>query len=144
MAGKKADKQESKKVTKKTTVKLPKVPPKKDAKSNNQANKNNKKKVPALKHKLLTEDDASAADGKPVSPQSDFLPTNYLVSLYGKNIEVHLKFNDAVYKGTLLSIDDYFNLRLTNTVEYIKDKETGKIGDCFIRCNTVLLISHKE
>lgn len=148
MAGKKAVKKETKKAVKKTTVKLPNIPAKKGSGLENgtKSSKNNKK-VPALKHKLLTENDPSTADheskDESASQQDFLLPTNYLVSLYGKPIEVHLKFNDAVYKGILLSIDEYFNLRLENTVEFIKEKETGKIGDCFIRCNTVLMISHK-
>lgn len=138
MAIKKNQKQE----TKSTTVKLPNV-----AKKNNEIKtkgKGNKKnKASTLKHKLLTENE-TLKDKDSKTPQNFLLPTNYLVSLYGKNIEVHLKFNDSVYKGKLLSIDDYFNLRLEDTVEYVKDKETGKIGDCFIRCNTVLMISHKD
>ncbi|KAL6936684.1 hypothetical protein ACO0R3_000287 [Hanseniaspora guilliermondii] len=136
MAIKKNKKQE----TKSTTLKLPNITKKNDEiKLKEKANKIHKDTT--LKHKLLTENETMKDQ---TSSQEFLLPTNYLVSLYGKNIEVHLKFNDSVYKGKLISIDDYFNIRLENTVEYVKDKETGKIGDCFIRCNTVLMITHKD
>lgn len=89
---------------------------------------------PLLPENITTENKES------VTPE---YPINYLVSLYGQEIQVHLKFNSAMYKGKLESIDEYFNLRLKNTVEYISGKETGEIGDCFIRCNTVLFINQK-
>ncbi|XBW35265.1 hypothetical protein QEN19_000833 [Hanseniaspora menglaensis] len=72
------------------------------------------------------------------------LPSSFLVSMFGQIVQVHLKFNNAMYKGVLISTDEYFNLRLKNTVEFIGGKETGKIGDCFIRCNTVLFINQKN
>lgn len=138
MAIKKNQKQE----TKSAIVKLPNIT-KKDNEIKTKGNGNKKNKEPTLKYKLLTENE-TLKDKDSEAAQDFLLPTHFLVSLYGENVEVHLKFNDSVYKGRLLSIDDYFNLRLQDTVEVIKDKETGKIGDCFIRCNTVLMISHKD
>lgn len=46
------------------------------------------------------------------------------------------------YKGTLTSFDDYMNLQLTNTYEWINEENRGLLGDVVIRCNNVLYVGH--
>lgn len=53
---------------------------------------------------------------------------------------VTLKFNRTQYKGKLVSTDNYFNVQLTDTEEFVEGKSKGKIGDIFVRCNNVLWI----
>ena len=53
--------------------------------------------------------------------------------LVGKDIVVRLKWGETEYKGNLVSLDSYLNLQLSNTVEYIKDKPTGELGQVLIR-----------
>lgn len=42
------------------------------------------------------------------------------------------------YKGVLKSFDNYFNLQLDNTEEYIDGALAGQLGEVLIRCNNVL------
>ena len=73
----------------------------------------------------------------------DFTPINpkpYLRELINKRIVVTLKFNNTKYKGILVSTDNYFNIQLKNTEEFINDVSKGSIGEIFIRCNNVLWI----
>ncbi|CAK9068112.1 unnamed protein product [Durusdinium trenchii] len=44
------------------------------------------------------------------------------------------------YKGTLKSIDQYMNLQLLNTEEWVDGSFRGNLGEVFIRCNNVLLL----
>lgn len=45
------------------------------------------------------------------------------------------------YKGYLVSIDNYMNLQLANTEEYVEGKNTGvNLGEVLIRCNNILYI----
>lgn len=132
---------------KKIAVELPKAKKEapgasKTAAAKNEGGKAGKNMSKAKKNtvKPLLPDNITIENKENVVPE---YPINYLVSLYGEEIQVHLKFNNAMYKGKLESIDEYFNLRLKNTIEYISGKETGEIGDCFIRCNTVLFINQK-
>ncbi|SMN19827.1 similar to Saccharomyces cerevisiae YPR182W SMX3 Core Sm protein Sm F [Maudiozyma saulgeensis] len=74
---------------------------------------------------------------------SDFVPVNpkpFLKDLIDKRVVVTLKFNNTKYKGTLVSSDNYFNVQLKDTEEFVNDKSAGKIGEVFIRCNNVLWI----
>ncbi|ODV83604.1 hypothetical protein CANARDRAFT_29834 [[Candida] arabinofermentans NRRL YB-2248] len=84
---------------------------------------------------------------------SSFQPINpkpYLLSLIDSKIIIKLKFNNIEYKGTLKSVDNYFNLLLKeDVIEIDKNMEStdGSIvgtplnGELFIRCNNVLWVS---
>ncbi|KAG9258239.1 small nuclear ribonucleoprotein F [Emericellopsis cladophorae] len=67
-------------------------------------------------------------------------PREMMQGLVGKDIVVRLKWGETEYKGNLVSLDSYLNLQLSNTVEYIKDKPTGELGQVLIRCNNVLWV----
>ncbi|KAL6950736.1 mRNA splicing protein smx3 [Hanseniaspora vineae] len=71
-------------------------------------------------------------------------PKPFLKSMVNKPVEIRLKFNKTVYKGILVSTDNYFNIRLTKAEEFIDGKHKGFIGDIFIRCNNVLWISENR
>lgn len=42
------------------------------------------------------------------------------------------------------STDNYMNLQLLNTEEFVDGKSTGALGEVLIRCNNVLWISGDE
>lgn len=46
---------------------------------------------------------------------------------------MRLKWGETAYKGTLVSIDSYMNIQLSNTEEFIDDKSTGALGQVLIR-----------
>lgn len=73
---------------------------------------------------------------------SSFHPINpkpFLKTLINKQVVVRLKWNKTEYKGVLVSIDNYMNLQLEQTVE-IADGKEEEIGEIFIRCNNVLFV----
>lgn len=50
-----------------------------------------------------------------------------------KEVLVRLKWGQTEYKGTLVSIDSYMNIQLSNTEEFIDEKSTGTLGQVLIR-----------
>jgi small nuclear ribonucleoprotein F len=66
-------------------------------------------------------------------------PKNFLISLIHKKILVRLKWG-IEYKGILVSFDDYINVRISNTEEWINGKEIGILGEIIIRCNNIQII----
>ena len=50
-----------------------------------------------------------------------------------RDILVRLKWGETEYKGTLVSIDSYMNLQLSNTEEYIENKPPVALGQVLIR-----------
>nr|UXY87575.1 small nuclear ribonucleoprotein E-like [Cryptomonas curvata] len=67
-------------------------------------------------------------------------PKNFLNSLLNKKILVRLKWG-IEYKGNLVSYDNYFNIRIRNTEEWIEGKEIGKLGEIVIRCNNIQFVA---
>ncbi|CAI8037045.1 Small nuclear ribonucleoprotein F [Geodia barretti] len=70
-------------------------------------------------------------------------PKPYLNGLTGKPVIAKLKWG-MEYKGYLVSTDNYMNLQLANTEEYIEGQLTGQLGDVLIRCNNVLYVRGVE
>lgn len=68
------------------------------------------------------------------------IPKPYLQDLVHKQVLVRLKWGQE-YRGTLQSFDNYFNLQLLNTEEFVDGESTGALGEVMIRCNNVLWIS---
>ncbi|EDQ92838.1 uncharacterized protein MONBRDRAFT_13957 [Monosiga brevicollis MX1] len=66
-------------------------------------------------------------------------PKPFLAGLTGKPILVKLKWG-MEYKGVLKASDQYMNLQLLNTEEYVDGSMTGALGEVLIRCNNVLYI----
>lgn len=67
-------------------------------------------------------------------------PKPFLQDLLQQKVLVRLKWGQE-YTGTLQSIDNYMNLQLLNTEEFVDGKSTGALGEVLIRCNNVLWIS---
>lgn len=44
------------------------------------------------------------------------------------------------YKGYLMSVDDYMNLQIANTEEYVNGRFAGNLGEVLVRCNNVLYV----
>lgn len=56
-----------------------------------------------------------------------------LKALVGQAVSVRLKWSETEYRGTLVSIDSYMNLQLSDTEEFIDDKPKGSLGQVLIR-----------
>ncbi|EPY26910.1 small nuclear ribonucleoprotein F [Strigomonas culicis] len=65
------------------------------------------------------------------------VPAAFLHSLIGQSISVKTKWG-AVYEGTLLSCDDFFNLQMKDAVEKAKDDTI--LGEMLLRHNNILYI----
>merc|ERR1711971_702201 len=66
-------------------------------------------------------------------------PKPFLQGLTGKAVIVKLKWG-MEYKGYLVSVDNYMNLQLASTEEYIEGEYAGNLGEVLIRCNNVLYL----
>lgn len=67
-------------------------------------------------------------------------PKPYLQELLQKQVLVRLKWGQE-YRGKLQSFDNYMNLQLLDTEEFVDGKNNGALGEVMIRCNNVLWIS---
>lgn len=67
-------------------------------------------------------------------------PKPFLTDLTGKPVMVKLKWGTE-YKGYLMSVDNYMNLQIANTEEYVNGAFAGHLGEVLIRCNNVLYVS---
>ena len=50
-----------------------------------------------------------------------------------EDVIIRLKWGQTEYKGTLISVDSYMNVQLSNTEEFIDGKSTGALGQVLIR-----------
>lgn len=66
-------------------------------------------------------------------------PKPFLNELTGSPVMVKLKWG-MEYKGYLVSVDNYMNLQLANTEEYVDGNYAGNLGEVLIRCNNVLYL----
>jgi len=66
-------------------------------------------------------------------------PKPFLNSLTGQPVVVKLKWG-MEYRGYLVSVDNYMNLQLASTEEWIDSKLAGNLGEVLIRCNNVLYV----
>lgn len=66
-------------------------------------------------------------------------PKPFLNGLMGKTAIVKLKWG-MEYRGQLVSVDNYMNVQLSNTEEFVDNKLAGTLGDVLIRCNNILYI----
>jgi small nuclear ribonucleoprotein F len=67
-------------------------------------------------------------------------PKSFLNELIQKNVLIKLKWG-IEYKGKLVSYDNYFNLRIQNTEEWIEGKKIGNLGEIIIRCNNIQFVA---
>ncbi|CAM2103102.1 unnamed protein product [Caretta caretta] len=66
-------------------------------------------------------------------------PKPFLNGLTEKPVMVKLKWA-MDYKGYLVSVDCYMNMKLASTEEYIDGVLSGHLDEVLIRCNNVLYI----
>eukprot|EP01040_Poterioochromonas_malhamensis_P003636 gene3637-3886_t len=66
-------------------------------------------------------------------------PKPFLGELTGQEVIVKLKWG-MEYKGVLVAVDDYMNLQLARTEEFVDGELAGSLGEVLIRCNNVLYI----
>ncbi|EPR59532.1 putative small nuclear ribonucleoprotein f (snrnp-f) [Toxoplasma gondii TgCatPRC2] len=66
-------------------------------------------------------------------------PKPFLTSLTGRQVMVKLKWG-IEYKGYLKSFDEYMNLQLQNTEEWVDGSFKGHLGEVLLRCNNVLYL----
>lgn len=66
-------------------------------------------------------------------------PKPFLNGLTGKPVVVKLKWG-MEYKGYLVSSDNYMNVQLANTEEYIEGQLAGNLGEVLIRYRNFLFI----
>lgn len=59
-------------------------------------------------------------------------PKPFLNELTGKAVIVKLKWG-MEYKGFLVAVDNYMNLQLANTEEFVDSSFSGNLGDVLIR-----------
>ncbi|KAF2471975.1 small nuclear ribonucleoprotein-like protein F [Lindgomyces ingoldianus] len=74
------------------------------------------------------------------SAVAPFNPRPMLQSLVDKEVIVKLKWGESEYKGRLVSIDQYMNIQLAGTEEFVGGNSSGTLGQVLIRCNNVLWI----
>lgn len=87
---------------------------------------------------LVCTNQPAADAARPVRPSllsapSIFRYTDDWLHSVNKEVLVRLKWGETAYKGTLVSIDSYMNIQLSNTEEFIDDKSTGALGQVLIR-----------
>merc|ERR1719337_728257 len=70
-------------------------------------------------------------------------PKPFLNDLTGKQVLAKLKWG-MEYRGNLRSIDQYMNLQLVNTEEWMDGNFKGALGEVLIRCNNVLYVRGLE
>ncbi|CAI1786389.1 hypothetical protein SEUBUCD646_0P04420 [Saccharomyces eubayanus] len=80
---------------------------------------------------------SEASDSNVMQPVN---PKPFLKGLVNHRVGVKLKFNNTEYRGTLVSTDNYFNLQLEDTEEFVAGVSHGVLGEIFIRCNNVLYV----
>lgn len=66
-------------------------------------------------------------------------PKPFLASLVGKSVIVRLKWG-MEYRGRLASVDNYMNIQLDESEEWVDGALAGQLGEILIRCNNVLYV----
>lgn len=66
-------------------------------------------------------------------------PKQFLLRLISKKVKTTVR-NNLEYEGILQSVDEYFNVLLSESIEFVKGVEQGYIGDVLIRCNNIIFI----
>jgi U6 snRNA-associated Sm-like protein LSm2 len=66
---------------------------------------------------------------------------SFFKTLVGKEVAVELK-NDVCLMGTLVSVDQYLNIKLSNisVVDKVKYPQLAAIKNCFVRGSTIRYI----
>mmetsp|Transcript_38045 Transcript_38045/g.73681 ORF Transcript_38045/g.73681 Transcript_38045/m.73681 type:complete len:91 (-) Transcript_38045:1028-1300(-) len=67
-------------------------------------------------------------------------PKPLLKDSIGEVVQIKLKNFPIIYRGYLISIDDWMNIHLVESEEVVNNINVGKIGEVFIKCSNVLSI----
>jgi len=74
-------------------------------------------------------------------PTSMVLPIKKVFSLVDSRITVEIKDEDTKFQGRLISVDEYLNIHLDETIELIGNERGRSLGTVVIRGNNILTIS---
>ncbi|HVN65003.1 MAG TPA: LSM domain-containing protein [Methanomicrobiales archaeon] len=74
-------------------------------------------------------------------PTSMVLPIKKVFSLVDSHITVEIKDEDTKFQGRLISVDEYLNIHLDETIELIGNERGRSLGTVVIRGNNILTIS---
>ncbi|MDD2439036.1 MAG: LSM domain-containing protein [Methanosarcinaceae archaeon] len=71
-------------------------------------------------------------------------PNKKVQKIVGSRIQVEMKGDLNLLEGTLMSVDDYMNLHLVDTVEVAKGEKVRALGSVVLRGNNIILITPIE
>jgi small nuclear ribonucleoprotein (snRNP)-like protein len=74
-------------------------------------------------------------------PTSMVLPIKKVFSLVDSRIIVEIKDEDRKFQGRLISVDEYLNIHLDETIELVGNERGRSLGTVVIRGNNILTIS---
>ena len=74
-------------------------------------------------------------------PTSMVLPIKKVFSLVDSRITVEIKDEDTKFQGRLISVDEYLNIHLDETIELVGNERGRSLGTVVIRGNNILTIS---
>jgi len=77
----------------------------------------------------------------PKMPASMVLPIKKVFSLVDSRITVEIKDEDRKFQGRLISVDEYLNIHLDETIELTGNERERSLGTVVIRGNNILTIS---
>lgn len=69
------------------------------------------------------------------------LPIKKVYSLIDSRIQVEIKDEKRKFHGRLVAVDEYLNLHMEETAEYIDEHRGRNLGTVIIRGNNILTIS---
>ena len=74
-------------------------------------------------------------------PTSMVLPIKKVFALVDSRITVEIKDEDRRFQGRLISVDEYLNIHLDETIELVGNERGRSLGTVVIRGNNILTIS---
>jgi small nuclear ribonucleoprotein (snRNP)-like protein len=77
----------------------------------------------------------------PKMPTSMVLPIKKVFALVDSRITVEIKDEDRKFQGRLISVDEYLNIHMDETIELIGNERGRSLGTVVIRGNNILTIS---
>jgi small nuclear ribonucleoprotein (snRNP)-like protein len=69
------------------------------------------------------------------------LPIKKVFSLVDSKITVEIKDDMRKLQGRLVAVDEYLNIHMDDTIEYVNDQRCRSLGTVVIRGNNILSIS---
>ncbi len=69
------------------------------------------------------------------------LPIKKVFSLVDTRIVVEIKDDNRKLQGRLVAVDEYLNIHMDETTEYVDDQRGRNLGTVVIRGNNILSIS---